>query len=219
MKKIIGLAISALILIVIVSAGTWAYYSDVGTATNNNIAAGTLDLKLGGVDTNVNIIAALSNKAPGDIAGDANNLVVPSATLSNTGSLPGQLTIQFGAITNTESAGTTQYEHDAIGGAGVGELGAQTQIAPWIDMNSDGLFTVGTDYALKSDQTVVQTALQWDTVNSFAGKTWTNVMTIPQASITYKYTLPWKILATADNTIQGDSFIFGITFTLNQIHL
>lgn len=46
MKKIMGLAISATLLIALVVGGTWAYFQDTETSTGNTIQAGTLDLGL-----------------------------------------------------------------------------------------------------------------------------------------------------------------------------
>ncbi|MFA5761408.1 MAG: TasA family protein, partial [Dehalococcoidales bacterium] len=44
MKKILGLAISALLLIGLVGGGTWAYFSDTETSNDNTWTAGTLNL-------------------------------------------------------------------------------------------------------------------------------------------------------------------------------
>ena len=44
MKKVVGLTIAFMIAMAMVSMGTWAYFSDIETSTNNNLSAGTLDL-------------------------------------------------------------------------------------------------------------------------------------------------------------------------------
>ena len=46
MKKIIGLSIVAVLIIGMVGAGTWAYFSDTETSTGNTFTAGTLNLEL-----------------------------------------------------------------------------------------------------------------------------------------------------------------------------
>lgn len=209
MKKILGLAISAIILITVTSLGSWAYFNDDETSDDNNIAAGTLDLKLNTADANVNIIAALSNKAPGDSG-------TPSATLANTGTLPGKLWIQFSGITDTAGA-VGEF-------ASAGSLSSNTKITPWIDTDNDSTFDAGTDYALKSDGTVVTTALQEDFANAFCngavGRTWDPVIASMPAEMATAYTfrLSWNIPTITGNTIQGDSFTYGITFKLDQIH-
>ncbi len=47
MKKILGLGVVALLVMALVGGGTWAYFSDVETSSNNVLLAGTLDLGLG----------------------------------------------------------------------------------------------------------------------------------------------------------------------------
>jgi predicted ribosomally synthesized peptide with SipW-like signal peptide len=46
MKKILGLTIAALLVIAMVAAGTFAYFSDTEQSTANTFTAGTLDLKV-----------------------------------------------------------------------------------------------------------------------------------------------------------------------------
>ena len=209
MKKILGLAIAALIIMATVGFGTWAYFSDTETSSSNQITAGTLDLDLNGGDTNQNILTGLTNKAPGDSG-------ALYATILNSGSIAGEFEVQTGAVTNTESTGSTEYEQDVIGGAGVGELGAVAEIAPWIDLNEDDTFDAGSDIALKSDGTVVTTALQWDTVNNFASKEWTAAIASMASAAQERFQISWRIPTSADSTIQGDSFTLGFTFILEQ---
>lgn len=211
MKKILGLTIAALIVMGLVGGGTWAYFSDPETSSGNIITAGILDLKLNGADSNVNILTSLSNKAPGDNS-------TAYATISNSGSstIAGELDIASGNVTNTESVGATEYEADVIGGAGNGELGANAEIAPWLDLNEDGVFDGGSDIALKSDGTTSTAALQWDTVDNFASQTWNAVIASMAISASERFYIDWRIPTSAGNTIQGDSFTLGFTFTLEQ---
>ncbi len=216
MKKILGLTVAALLVMGLVGGGTFAFFSDVETSSANVITAGTLDLTLNDTDDNVNIIAALTNKKPGD----ADKTPGPSAALKNAGSLTGGLSITFGAVTNTESVGVTEFEADG----GAGELGAKVKIAPWIDVNANSTFDTG-DLPLKSDGTVKAFAdgLQWDTINAFGtgSVTFTNAIasfagTTPGPAASVKFYLPWDFVepGSEDNSAQGDSFSIGITFTL-----
>jgi len=109
MKKILGLAIGAILIIGLVAGGTWAYFQDTETSSTNSITAGTLDLKIDAGDANVNIIAALADKKPGD-SGKAPG---PKATLTAAGTLTGDLSIVFGNAINVESAGSTEFENDS----------------------------------------------------------------------------------------------------------
>ena len=58
MKKILGLTIAALLVMALVGGGTWAYFSDVETSTENTFAAGTLDLKLTGGTQTIDSVTA-----------------------------------------------------------------------------------------------------------------------------------------------------------------
>jgi predicted ribosomally synthesized peptide with SipW-like signal peptide len=84
MKKILGLMVAALLVIMMVGGGTWAYFSDTETSTGNVLTAGTLDLKLSDDnETDQDGVTASwgdANMAPGD---DASGTV----TLTNSGSL------------------------------------------------------------------------------------------------------------------------------------
>jgi predicted ribosomally synthesized peptide with SipW-like signal peptide len=214
MKKILGLAIAALVVIAMVAAGTYAYFQDTETSTNNNITAGTLDLKLNGADSNVNIVAALTDKKPGD----ADMAPGPHATLLAAGTLTGKLSIAFGTVTDTESTGPGEFLADGIGGAGVGELGGKVQIAPWIDVNHNGTFDTGDIPLSTTGAKTFSDGLQWATVDAFSGVSFTNVIASFASAATVDFYLPWNFVnpGSLDNSAQGDSFNVGITFTLDQ---
>ena len=77
--------------------GTWAYFSDVETATGNQLAAGTLDLKTDDVDGVTQTLFA-TKMAPGDAKASEN------ITLKNTGSLAGTtLDLVFSYVENDSS--------------------------------------------------------------------------------------------------------------------
>ncbi len=204
MKKILGLAIAALIIMATVGFGSWAYFNDTETSSSNQLAAGTLDLNLNGGNSNVNIMTGLVNKQPGDSGTTA------YATLKNVGSLDGEMDIQTGAITNTGGTGGTEFED------GVGNLGGVARLAPWLDLDQDGVFDVGSDIALKSDASFVTTGLQYDIANSFASHTWNAIMPTVSANQQYRFYLAWDIPTSGGNNIQGDSFTLGFTFILEQ---
>ena len=58
MKKILGLTVAAMLILTFVGGGTWAYFSDTESSTNNVLAAGTLDLNLNGGNTAVTTFSA-----------------------------------------------------------------------------------------------------------------------------------------------------------------
>jgi len=203
MKKILGLTVVALLVIGMVSSGTWAYFSDVETSVDNSLTAGTLDLNIDGVNEAVTTFSE-SAVAPGDSGSG-------SSTLSNVGSMGGELGITFSAITNTPGAGGGEYE------GGTGELGGVAEIAVYLDIDQSGTFTdgdIGLDAAI--DTTYLFAAgLQWNTIDSYDGITWDAVETMV-ASAADNFRVEWRVPTSADNTIQGDSVSFDVTFTLEQ---
>ncbi len=219
MKKVFGfINLKSAVAIVVLGAAvlggtiaaTNAYFSDTETSSANSIATGTLDLDWNGNDDQGEYVFSLTNQAPGATS-------TAFKLIKNSGSLSGELDIDAGTITNTESTGATEYESDAVGGAGVGELGGVAEIAPWIDLDKDGVFDAGADIALKNDGTTVTTALQYGTVNSFDGDSW-DAAKVMAAADEYRFYIAWQIPfgGSAVNNIQGDSLSFTITFTLEQ---
>ena len=202
MKKILGLAIAALIVIALVGAGTWAYFSDTESSANNSLTAGTLDLNVDGGDTAVTTFS-VTGKAPGD-SGNG------STTLANAGDFSGELDIAFSAITNTPGAGGTEFE------GGSGELGAVAQIAVYIDVDSSDTWTSG-DIGLKSDGTTYNhpTALDYAVIDNYGSDSFDAVETMA-TSASDKFVVMWQVPTSAGNNIQGDSVSFDVTFTLEQ---
>ncbi len=206
MRKILGLTVAALLVIGLVGGGTWAYFSDPETSTGNYLSAGTLDLDLNGVDTGVTLFN-VGDLYPG-ASGNA------SATISNSGTLGGELGIEFSAITNTESTGLTEYEQDG----GSGELGAQATIAVIIDKNTDEIWSTG-DIGLKSDNSTYNhpDALDYQTIDSYATDNWSDVYTGNMtAAASDKFIIAYNVPTSANNTIQGDNVTFSIYFLLKQ---
>lgn len=101
-KEILESMISlAIIMIVIVNnIGTLSYFSDIEVSEGNTFTAGTLDLKVDGID-NPGIYFNVSNIAPGSRG-------FKSIILSNTGSLTGKVYIHFKNV--RDSPGTTPDE-------------------------------------------------------------------------------------------------------------
>ena len=203
MRKILGLTIAALLVIGLVGIGTWAYFSDTEQSTDNSLTAGTLDLNIDGGDTAVTMFS-VSDVAPGD-SGSGN------CTLTNAGSLAGELDIAFSAITNTPGAGGGEYE------GGSGELGANAEIAVYLDVDQSGTVTAG-DIGLKSDGTTYDptVALDYATIDSYGSDSWNEVVAAMAASAADDFIVLWRVPTGAVNDIQGDSVSFDVTFTLEQ---
>jgi len=195
----------------IVIGATSAYFSDTETSKDNTMAAGTMDLNVDGGNIAVKTMN-LSDKAPGDFGTEI-------AILKNVGSLDGELDIVMGTVTNKacNSGGAndgTEYCDTT------GTLGANAQMAPYIDVNQDGNYDDGTDIGLKSDGSIYVTGpLVYGAIDNYSGKTWNpsnNGVTTMLAGVEYDFVIDWNIPTGAGNEIQGDALDFDVTFTLEQ---
>ncbi len=217
MKK--KLLISIFIVAVIglfLGAGVYSLFQDIETTTGNTFAAGTLDLQVGSANPTTEQINIPALK-PNDSGTAA------SWQMQNLGTVPGDLNISVSTITNNENTrfALETAAGDTTGGAAEGELGANLNVAFWVDITNNG-WSSG-DYFLENDGTAVAwasgttvPAAAYNTLDSYAGDGWTNVQTnLGAGSIGYfkaDYSLP---LATT-NVVQSDSSVFNITFTLTQ---
>jgi spore coat-associated protein N len=216
MKKLILLLGALIAVVALLSAGTFAYFQDTETSSTNSITAGTLDLNINGGNANYNILTiSAANGYPGN-SGSAYTLI------KNVGSLDAELDIALGAATNTESTGTTEFEADVTGGAGVGELGGVAKIVVWIDKDKDGAFDNGSDIVLKSDGSTSTASADYTaapaTVNAYASHTYDAVVATMAATDEYRLYINWQIPfgVAADNSFQGDAVSLGATLTLEQ---
>lgn len=107
MKKILGLTVAALLVMALVGGGTWAYFSDVETATGNQFYAGTLDLKVAGED-DPNVTAALISLDLTDMK-PADEQIATIA-LSNAGTLEGNAKIKFTSVVGTSEGSKPEPE-------------------------------------------------------------------------------------------------------------
>ena len=151
MKKILGLTVAALLVMGLVGGGTWAYFSDVETSTGNILTAGTLDLDIASGDADVTILqASITDVAPGSSASD-------SVLLHKTGTVAGELDINFGAVDSDDNGLIVDAETvggpDATDGVGNGELDANTWMAFWLDYQNLGNGWSASDVGLKSNGT------------------------------------------------------------------
>ncbi len=201
MKKIFGLTIAALLVIGMVSGGTWAYFSDTESSTGNSLTAGTLDLNINGGNIAVTTFTA-SAVAPGD-SGNG------SSTLANIGTMGGELDITFSAIANTGGVGGEF-------GDSSGDLGGVAEIAVYIDVDQSGTWTAG-DIGLKSDGTTYSfpTALDYDVIDNYDSETYDAVETMATTAAD-NFRVQWRVPTGAGNSIQGDEVSFDVTFILEQ---
>ncbi|MBU4360847.1 M73 family metallopeptidase [Patescibacteria group bacterium] len=212
MKKIIlSLSIIASVAVIVVGA-SGAYFSDTETSENNTFSAGTMDLDINGDDIAVQTIT-LTNKAPGD--SDS-----ASETLKNSGSLDAELDITMGTVSNyacTDSANGGANDGTEYCDATAGSLGANAQMALYIDVDKDGVYDDGTDIGLKSDGNIYTTgALIYDILDNYSAKIWNPAVVTMATNDEYGFIINWQIPTGTGNEIQGDALKFDITFTLEQ---
>ncbi len=204
MKKILGLTIAVLLIIGIVGAGTWAYFSDTASSTGNTWTAGTLTLGL------VTTGAATNATASASPAGINNSMqftnVKPGSsgtitwTLNNTGTVPGTLTL---ASTATFGQGGAANAPEATAETALGGVkGLDTGIMVWVTAGGTDILGATGAYVAMSG---LEAALDLQ-VN--------HAITIGTPLV---YVLNWQVPTSVGNEIQGDTAQLDITFTLNQI--
>jgi predicted ribosomally synthesized peptide with SipW-like signal peptide len=209
MKKIIGLTIAALLIIGIVGAGTFAYFSDTATSTGNTFTAGTLVLGeiTTGSATSTSFAIAQDGGINGSVQFGLTNPVVPGSagtitwTPNNNGNIPGTLTM---VAATTFGQGGAPNAPELAAEAGVVK-GLDTGIVVWVTRNGTPILgTSGTPVPM-SDLAILTTGLN---IESRSLVTATPLV----------YVLNWQVPISVGNEIQGDTANLDITFTLNQTH-
>ena len=229
MKKILGLTIAALLVMGLIGGGTWAYFTDVETSTGNVFTAGTLNLTAdvtgGGAvqgtvtpgDDGVNEYITLANLKPGDSG-------TVTFTCTNTGNLPGTLTITSTAtfaengVNEPVTSATTPTNNDG----GDGDL--DEYVGVWLtqDINSVGATDLLGDTTNKVEISGLAAAL--NTVNEAmtAGGDivyvlyWEIASDVDGAGTDGKFGTGDDVTPIDDNVLQSDTAEIDITFTLDQ---
>jgi len=188
---------------------TSALFTDTETNTANVFTAGTLNMTVGGNDG-----TAFENFAISNIGADGTVSGGKEWTITNTGSVPGNLTFKLNALTNYENGCNEPEALDDTTcdnpGAGQGELGDAISVTVDLDTNADGTYdkpaVVNSDLATAHQ---AQYASQW---NTNAG----TVTIQPGESVKVK--MNWETdPASYGNEIQSDSVEFGIQYDLTQV--
>ena len=224
MKKILGLTIAALLVMALVGGGTWAYFSDVETAAGNTFTAGTLNLQVGAADPATVAIAIGDDEdcAPGD-SGNAADWDV-----ENLGNLSGTLKVTFDStITNNENTITEPETADGDITDPAGELGGNVKIAMWLDADEDGTWSTNDEYLPSSGGALVIYAspglptAAYDYIDNFSATEWDSTDGMPTLAALggLDFMVDWDFATneTNDDSAQGDSCVFDIIFTLEQV--
>jgi predicted ribosomally synthesized peptide with SipW-like signal peptide len=221
MKKIVGLSLTALLIVAAVGSATWAYFNDTEVSQNNIITAGTLDLQVGTSDPCLESIN-IGSLQPGD-SGNAADW-----TIANRGNTSGTLKVAVSAVVDYENTRTEPEEAagDTTGGSTEGELSSFVKIALWLDINRSGVWDSGDKY-LRSNGTVVDWASgstppaeAYDYIINYAGLEWDAADGVPAitGSGSLDFMVEYNFPSDAnDNRAQSDSGVFDLTITLEQV--
>lgn len=202
-KRIIGLAVVLCMVIIIAfgAIGTGAWFSDQETSNNNAIAAGTLDMTIDGVNTNV-IKFNVANAQPG-------NQPTSYWILKNEGTVGGKLTIDNVNVTETGGVAT---EPEAAAGdtANAGDLGQLVNIRLYIDNAPITGYYGSEDTMFYNGPLAGLNATVFNALN----------LSLPAgSSVRINAVIDWwSHDGNIDNKGQGDTASFDIDFLLTQIH-
>jgi predicted ribosomally synthesized peptide with SipW-like signal peptide len=219
LKKLIGLSLAGIILLSLTATGTWAFFKDTETGSNNRLTAGTLNLQVGAGDPMSENIA-LGNIQPGE-AGNA-----ASWTVHNSGSLNGSFSLSMGAVHSAENGRSEVETASGDISDGTGELGGLLTLALWMDNGSSG-WSSGDYYLDPSGSGLGRVdwtggaslpAGAYFTVNSFSGRSSTALQNIAANATpgNFKVDFSFPENGSDDNQAQGDSCAFDILFHLSQ---
>ena len=208
MKKILVSLIALILVLGLVGGGSFASFSDTETSLGNTFTAGTLDLE----GTVTQVVTAGSGDVTfdnegGNFAWIVTDVAPGSAgkdvwTLTNIGSLPGDLSFTVSSIINNDNDLTEpESDVDTTGGNGEGELGANVNVVLWIDLNASGSMDSG-ESLYTGDLNGM--AGDYPDVKAFAADDSVDIM------------LGWGIVSNVGNVIQSDSASFEIEFVLDQ---
>jgi hypothetical protein len=197
MVRILKSSIGLLLAVLLISGSTLAYFGCAKADAAIIPDTGKPSLKISVDGSRVGTFN-VSNLVPG--ASGRNSL-----RLVNVGNQTGQLGVSFSSMTNT--SGVIGEYMD-----GIGDLGANMEIAVYIDVDGSGDWNSG-DIGLRSDGATYTypTALEYDTMDNYSDITWNAIKSIT-ASAAHDFIIIWRIPITVGNEIQGDSVSFDISF-------
>jgi predicted ribosomally synthesized peptide with SipW-like signal peptide len=190
MKRVIGLTIAFMLLLGMTGIGTFAYFSDVESSTNNQLAAGTLDLKTNDAD-GVSQTLYADNIQPGDTVGPE------TIVLKNTGSVAGtSLDLSFSYVESDGSPNPINMDAD--------ETAAKIEVTTLSYAGSSLLSSVSDNNA--NSYKDVEDLKNAD----LSGQSGIN------ASSSANFTIALKLREETGNNHQADGISITMTFLLNQ---
>jgi predicted ribosomally synthesized peptide with SipW-like signal peptide len=219
-KRVLALTLTALLVIGLTAAGTWAYVTDSEHSSNNAITAGTLDL----VPLTTGIysgsgslyhVTAGGNGINGNVVFDS---IAPGQTgafewvLSNAGSLSGTLTINY---TNTfNDTGVSALKALAIANGWTGDLAQYLMVTLQRGTGANQAVAEGAmTYILGSVGSPVALSNLAAVLNAQS-----QALAASGGTDTIVYKLTWSLSNTDPHIdiVQADTAQLNLTFTLSQ---
>ena len=205
MKKILISVMTLVLVLGLVGAGAFAWFSDTETSEDNTFTAGTLDLTVDGQDDPLVIKFTLTDLKPGDATAGGGYWITPGKTLvwkpKNVGSLPGKLTIYMTNVVNYENG---QNEPEALVDPTAGDLEGElgNYVRPQCFYNGGWCNEIGSITGIGTGK--------WNIV--------TNKSLGPgeEAEIIINWWINDPAPAKNSNIIQSDKVEFDIVFQLDQ---
>jgi hypothetical protein len=188
-KKTLGLIVALMLCIGLTGVGSFAYFVDVEGSPDNQMSAGTLDLKTDDADGVTQTIYASSLKRGDSVSGNI--------TLKNSGDTDAALLdVFFDYIENDDTPNATDMSANAT--AAVLEVTSlhydgSSLLSSISDNNTNGYPDI--------QDLAVQGLPALSGLNSIASK---------------DFDIGFKLKETTDNAFQGDGITVTITFVLNQ---
>jgi len=207
-KKILGLAIAALIVIAMVAAGTFAYFQDQQTSSGNVFSAGTLDLQSSpdGINFGDNTVDATwgdDSMYPGAIATDG------TVTLLNAGSLnSNHVEIKFARTASTTTPPAITVSPSPVAAA----LDTELVVTSMNYGTSDILAAVTSYFDANADGKLQLSELNGKVLKASTSGALAAILHGDTADFEMAVQLP----TTADNAVQGASVTYTVTFAMFQ---
>lgn len=211
-KALLSSALVIGMVAAVAGSGVFAAIRDVESSRQNVLEGGSLDLKTDGGDGTTTFAVRDVKPCPHPrCEGEGRDI------LENIGENPGELSISVPEVTN--APGVT-FEPEPR--PDEGELGANAEIAIYLDENNDGEFN-GNDTGLSAQRVddpecwqYAPVTLQFDTINSYEGCQWTNVTELTPGEQD-GFEVHWRVPSDTGSEIMDDQVFTKFGFELVQI--
>jgi hypothetical protein len=216
MKKVVGLALGGLLVVCLLAgtiAGIRAFFQDIEASSNNQLTAGTLDLKL--TDANETDQDGVTASFGGSALVPGANIGPSTITLKNTGSLNAdhvdvkfQNTVTDNASYNANDLGPNVTDMAAVLTISTLIYGSSNLLTQTVHGTFDNIYIEAADNAGNNDGIITLRELNNVVIQSLSAP--------PANNGTRVLSITLNIGASVGNGIQGDTDNVSVTFGLFQ---